>query len=155
MMGEKKIGMRKHINISLRRWLVRTVAPIIFLAVLFSSSCSDVSAVATCADGTLMNGICIPSGSSTGLPETDITSVITNVMKWLLGIVGTLAILMFVVSGIMYLTAAGDEKATESAKNNMKFATIGVAVSLLGYVVVYTVYQLATGVGIGTTSLVY
>lgn len=109
-----------------------------------------VLAVATCTNGTLMNGICVPSGASTGLPETTASQLITNVMNWLLGIMGILAMLMFTVSGIQYLTAAGDEKATEHAKNNMKFAAMGVAVALLGYAVVYTIYQVATGTGIGS-----
>jgi len=108
-----------------------------------------VSAVATCTNGTLMNGVCVPSGSSTGLPETDITQVLTNVMYWLLSLVGLLAIFMFVVAGSQYLTAAGDGDQTEAAKNTMKNAAIGVAVSLLGFVVVNTVYGLVTGYGIG------
>jgi len=109
-----------------------------------------VLAVATCTNGTLMNGVCVPTGASTGLPETTASQLITNVMYWLLGMTGTLAILMFAISGIQYLTAAGDEKATEHAKNNMKFAAMGVAVSLLGYVVVSTIYQVVTGSGYGS-----
>jgi cytochrome bd-type quinol oxidase subunit 2 len=115
----------------------------------------SVSAVATCTNGTLMNGVCVPSGSSTGLPETDIAQVLTNVMNWLLSLVGLLAIFMFVVAGVQYLTAAGDEKQTETAKSTMKNAAVGVAVSLLGFVVVNTVYSLVTGYGIGQGSYWY
>jgi len=104
-----------------------------------------VLAVASCTDGTLMGGVCVPSGSSTGLPETSAGQVIVNVMNWLLGMLGIIAIIMFVVAGFQYLLAGGDEKGTESAKGNIKYAIIGVAVALLGYVVVYTVQQLATG----------
>ncbi|NTW89796.1 MAG: hypothetical protein HGB37_02725 [Candidatus Moranbacteria bacterium] len=109
-----------------------------------------VRAVATCTDGTLMNGVCVPSGASTGLPETEIGQVVINIMYWLLGMLGLLAIVMFVVSGIMYLTAGGDEKNTEHAKNNMKYAVIGVAVALLGYTIVYTIQQVVAGGATGT-----
>ncbi|MEI7750202.1 MAG: pilin [Candidatus Moraniibacteriota bacterium] len=104
-----------------------------------------VLAVASCTDGTLMGGVCVPSGSSTGLPETSAGQVIVNVMNWLLGILGLIAMIMFVVAGFQYLMAGGEEKNTEAAKGNIKYAIIGVAVALLGYVVVYTVQQLATG----------
>lgn len=109
-----------------------------------------VRAVATCTNGTLMNGVCVPSGSSTGLPETEIGQVVINIMYWMLGMLGLLAIVMFVVSGIMYLTAGGDEKNTEHAKNNMKYAVIGVAVALLGYTIVYTIQQVVAGGATGT-----
>lgn len=102
-------------------------------------------AVATCTDGTLMGGVCVPTGSSTGLPETPIGKVIISVMNWLLGMLGLIAIIMFVVAGYQYLTAAGDEKNTESAKNNIKYAVIGVAVALLGFTVIYTVQRIIEG----------
>ncbi|HWQ59631.1 MAG TPA: pilin [Candidatus Fimivivens sp.] len=102
-------------------------------------------AAATCTDGTLMGGVCVPSGDSTGLPETPIGTVIINVMNWLLGMLGLIAIIMFVVAGYQYLTAAGDEKNTENAKNNIKYAVIGVAVALLGYTVIYTVQRIVEG----------
>jgi cytochrome bd-type quinol oxidase subunit 2 len=108
-----------------------------------------VRAVATCTNGTLMNGVCVPSGTATGLPETEAGQVVVNIMYWLLGMLGLLAMVMFVVSGIMYLTAGGDEKNTEHAKNNIKYAIIGVAVALVGYTVVYTIQQVVTGTGTG------
>ncbi len=96
--------------------------------------------------GETINGICIPG--DTGLSPLTVPEVITNVMNWLLGILGTIAMLMFVIAGFQYLMAGGDEKNTESAKGNIKYAIIGVAVALLGYTILFTIDMLVTGGGI-------
>ncbi|NTW14766.1 MAG: hypothetical protein HGA38_00160 [Candidatus Moranbacteria bacterium] len=124
---------------------------LLVLGLLLLVPTADVSAAATCTNGELINGVCVPSASSTGLPDTAADTVVINIMNWLLGMLGLLAMIMFVVSGIMYLTAGGDEKRTESAKNNIKYAVIGVAVALLGYAVVFTVQQIVTGGASGTS----
>ena len=127
---------------------------ILSLVVLVSAVLASHGALAavTCdANSTAMGGVCVPSGTSTGLPETSAGQVITNVMNWLLGMLGFIAIIMFVVAGFQYLTAGGDKKGTEAAKGNIKYAIIGVAVALLGYVVVYTIEQLVTASSSTTT----
>ena len=57
-------------------------------------------------------------------------------MKWLLAILGFIAIIGFVIAGILYLTAAGDEKRIGTAKNAMTYSIVGVIVALVGYVIV-------------------
>ncbi|MEI6649937.1 MAG: pilin [Candidatus Moraniibacteriota bacterium] len=106
-----------------------------------------VGAVASCSDGktVLMSGVCVPTSSATGLSDREPGPVIATVIYWLMGILGILAILLFVVAGIQYLLAGGDEKKTESAKNMMQYAATGVAVGLLAYMIVYTVQQLVSG----------
>jgi cytochrome bd-type quinol oxidase subunit 2 len=142
MIRIKKNIMRSH---QFRKLVSRfSVVAVLGLSVVLPFG---VRAVATCTNGTLMNGVCVPSGAVTGLPETEAGQVIVNIMYWLLGMLGLLAMVMFVVSGIMYLTAGGDEKNTEHAKNNIKYAIIGVAVALLGYTIVYTIQQVVTGDG--------
>ncbi|NTW14765.1 MAG: hypothetical protein HGA38_00155 [Candidatus Moranbacteria bacterium] len=91
----------------------------------------------------------VPSGSnynsvaSTGGLTTDNFGVILiRVMNWVLGILGIGAIISFVIAGIMYLTAGGDEGKTEKAKGMMTYAIIAVIVALVGYVVINTVVGL-------------
>lgn len=70
-----------------------------------------------------------------GLANTSISTLMTNLMNWLLGIVGFLAVIGFVISGILYLTAAGDDDQITKAKSAMMYSIIGVIVALLGFVV--------------------
>lgn len=80
---------------------------------------------------------CIPI--DTGLSEKSIAEITVNFMKWLLGIFGFIAIIAFVISGVQYLVSAGEEKAIETAKRNMKWAIVGVIVALSGYVIVQAI----------------
>jgi len=93
-----------------------------------------------------MAGVCVPLSETVGgLSENEPGEVVVNVMNWLMAILGILAILMIVVAGMLYLTAAGDEKKTETAKNIIMYVVIGVAVALTAYTIVYTVEQLVNG----------
>lgn len=85
-----------------------------------------------------------PSGA-TALPQGSLYEIIGNIMKWLLGILGFIAIIGFVISGIMYLTAAGDEGQQKKAKAQMMWSITGVIVALIGWVVVLAVQNLLGG----------
>lgn len=80
--------------------------------------------------------------SNTGLPSGSIYGIISAVLYWILGIFGFIAIIGFVISGIMYLTAAGDDDQQERAKDQMKWSIIGVIVGLAGLVVIYAANNL-------------
>lgn len=91
----------------------------------------------------------VPSGStyssvaSTGkLTSDSIGTILVRIMNWVLGILGIGAIISFVIAGILYLTAAGDESKTEKAKGMMTYAIIAVVIALVGYVVINTVVGL-------------
>ena len=83
------------------------------------------------------NGVVVPS--NTGLPSGSLFTVIESLMKWLLGIFGFLAIISFIISGIMYLTAAGDEDQQKKAKKQMQWSIVGVIVGLSGFIVIKAV----------------
>jgi len=103
----------------------------------------------TCPTGSWSNtsGVCIPTG--TGLPSpagaNPVTAVVTNLMNWLLGIIGVIAIIAFVISGLQYLTAAGNQNAMEAGKRNMQWSIVGVIVALMGYVIIKAVNTLLGG----------
>jgi hypothetical protein len=66
-------------------------------------------------------------------------------MNWLLAILGIFGIIGFVISGILYLTAAGTDDQISTAKNAMKYSIIGVIVALLGFVIIQAVNTLLSG----------
>ena len=73
-----------------------------------------------------------------------LSQIARNVLDFLLSIVGVLAIIMLVVGGIMYLTAAGNEDQLDSGKKIVKYSIIGIAVALASLVIVS---QIATFFG--------
>lgn len=83
------------------------------------------------------SGVYIPT--DTGLPSTTFQAIFTNFLKWLLLIFGFLAIISFVVTGIMYLTSGGDRERTESAKKQMYWSLTGVIIALSAYVILQAI----------------
>lgn len=65
-----------------------------------------------------------------------LTEIATNVLNFLLSIVGILGIIMLVVGGIMYLTAAGDENRIDIAKRIVWYSIIGIITALAALVIV-------------------
>ena len=107
-----------------------------FLAIAFSISLFPAAALAQWNVGRY---------SGTQLPSGSLYNIIENILKWLLIIFGFIAIIGFVISGIMYLTSAGDEDQQEKAKNQMFWSITGVIVGLVGLVVLYAVHKMLSG----------
>ena len=81
-----------------------------------------------------------PAG--TNLPQASLFEIIRNIMLWVLAILGFVAVIGFVISGIMYLVAAGDEDRQARAKNAMIYSITGVIVGLVGLVVLFAANRL-------------
>jgi len=80
--------------------------------------------------------------SDTNLPSAPIYEIIRKIMLWSLGILGFFAVIGFVISGIMYLVAAGDEEQQKKAKKAMYYSITGVIVGLVGLVFIYAVQKM-------------
>lgn len=80
-------------------------------------------------------GVYIP-GEEIGLSEKSIQEILINLLTWALEIVGVLALLGFVVSGIQYIVSSGDEDIMKSAKRNMVYSIMGVIVVLASVVII-------------------
>ena len=83
--------------------------------------------------------------ANTNLSNTSIAAIISNVMMWLLAIIGVIAVIGFVIAGILYLTAAGNEDQIQKAKTAMVYSIIGVIVALLGLVILTAVEAMLVG----------
>ena len=63
-------------------------------------------------------------------------------MFYLLAILGFVAVIGFVISGILYLVAAGDEDRQATAKRAMIYSITGVIVGLVGLVILFAAQRL-------------
>lgn len=94
---------------------------------------------------TTSSGIYWPTNS--GLPENTVSGVLSGVLSWLLGIFGLLALIGFIISGIQYLTSAGNDSMLETAKRNMTWSIVGVIVALSGFVIIQAIDLALRGTG--------
>ena len=97
------------------------------------------------SSGSYGSGLQMPQ--NTGLPQNSngVVGVLSNVLMWLLAIVGTLSVIAFVVAGIQYLVSAGNEKDMETAKRSLTYAIIGVVVALAGLIILTTITSVLGG----------
>lgn len=65
-----------------------------------------------------------------------IETILLNVLNFLLGIIGILAIIMLVIGGFMYLTSAGDEGRIETGKKIVIWSIVGITVALSALIIV-------------------
>jgi fumarate reductase subunit D len=73
---------------------------------------------------------------------TDADLLVRNAIDFVTKIIASLAVLMIVVSGILYITSGGDQQRTEMAKKWLIFSIVGLVVALLAYVIVIFVGQM-------------
>jgi hypothetical protein len=67
--------------------------------------------------------------------------VIGNIIAAILTLVGSLALLMFVYGGLVWMTAAGNKEKVSKGKDILIWATIGMAVIFSSYAMVKFVLQ--------------
>ena len=84
-------------------------------------------------------GWSLSSISVFGLPEGSIKGIAVNILEWILMIFGIVGIIGFVISGLMYILAAGNDTMLTKAKEAMKYSIIGVLVGLAGFVVIQAI----------------
>ena len=61
--------------------------------------------------------------------------IIGSIIKILIGALGIIFLLLTVYAGFLYLTAQGDEKKVEHAKDTLKRAVIGLIIILAAYAI--------------------
>lgn len=62
-----------------------------------------------------------------------LNEVIANAAKLVLGLVGVLALIMFIIGGVSWMTSAGNAEQVKKGKGTLIWATIGLVVCFLAY----------------------
>lgn len=70
-------------------------------------------------------------------PANDpVSTTIANVIQILIMVIGFAAVVVIIVSGFRYITSSGNPETTNSAKNAILFALIGVVIALFAQAIV-------------------
>jgi hypothetical protein len=73
------------------------------------------------------------------LETDDFTELLGNFLEWLLGIVGSIALLMLIYGGVVYMSANGDPQKAETGKRIVIWTIGGLMIVLLSYSILSTV----------------
>jgi hypothetical protein len=81
----------------------------------------------------------------------DFANLAVIASQWILGIVGSLALLMFVYGGVMFLISAGNSEKVTQAKGIILGAVIGIVIVFTSYMIIGFVFK-ATGADMSGTA---
>ena len=88
-------------------------------------------------------GISNPLGKS----DQTITDVLTGIIKWMLGLVGFLALIALIIAGGRMIIDFGNEEQVRKAKMTITWAVIGLLVVILSYAIINIVSTQILGAG--------
>lgn len=71
--------------------------------------------------------------------SSPIVVTILNVIDFAIQIIGTIAVILIIVSGFMFMTAMGNQQRLENAKEVVKYAVIGLVITFLSYTIIISV----------------
>ncbi len=100
-----------------------------------SQACQAIGSNEDCSTG---------SGKDKKLPEENIQNVIKTVINIMSAIGGIIAVIMIIIGGFKFMTAAGDSTKAASARNTIIFALAGLVVVAFAQVIVQFVLQRTT-----------
>lgn len=112
-----------------------------------AGSCPAVASTST-------SSVPVGSGSTSSTPiqlynplgaNTDIPAFIGRGIRGVLGLIGGVALLMFVYGGIVWMTAGGDSKRVEGAKSIIKNSVIGLLLIFFSYNLIGVFFSFFTG----------
>ncbi|MCK9186574.1 pilin [Candidatus Gracilibacteria bacterium] len=67
---------------------------------------------------------------------TPIVSLVLKVINYATAIIGTIAMIIFIIAGFMFMIAQGDQTKIDKAKEIFKYAIFGLIITFLSYIIV-------------------
>lgn len=92
--------------------------------------------------GKQLNAAAGSSGAGFQTP-TDPRTIIANIIRIVLGLLGTVFLCLTLYAGYLWMTAAGNDEQVSTAKNLLTQATIGLAIILAANGIVYFLAKIA------------
>ncbi len=114
-----------------------TSKKIIFGLILVFSVLFSFSGVLAQTQDVFKEGVVPVTGKATGdYGLNDFVQLGINVAAWILGIVGSLALVMFIYGGFMFLISAGNSSSVEKAQKIIAGSVIGLIIVFTSYIIV-------------------
>lgn len=125
----------------------RVIPSIIILVLCFfpfggNAYNSNICKNSTCTQaevGPFMMGITQSCANLGDCTLNDILTVVVNIGNYVVGIIGAVVLLMYVVGGFFWLISAGNKEMVTKGKNFMKMSSIGLLVVMFSYLGIYAI----------------
>ncbi|KKQ79219.1 MAG: hypothetical protein UT02_C0044G0007 [Parcubacteria group bacterium GW2011_GWC2_38_7] len=103
------------------------------VAPVFASEKNAIDAAVNSIDAGFGGEIITANGSD---PDVTVHNLVGNAIKVFLGIMGTVALCIFIYSGIIWMTAGGTEARITTAQNSMIWAALGLFAVFASYMII-------------------
>ncbi len=90
-----------------------------------------------------------------GIPTSDGDSLLSNIIKAILFLIGMLAVGALIACGYKFLTANGDPKAIANAKRGIIYSIAGLVIAAAAYGIVQMLLDGAAGKGLSLLGVYY
>lgn len=79
------------------------------------------------------NNIATTAFNNIGFSQKDPREIVANIIKILLGFLGTIAVVLIIYAGFLWMTAGGKPDNIKKAKDIMSAAIVGLVIILISY----------------------
>lgn len=80
----------------------------------------------------------------TPAPRSAIIRLIIMLIEFATRVIGSIALILFIIAGIMMIISQGNQQRLDSAKDTFKYAVIGLLITFLSYTIVIFIQSLFT-----------
>lgn len=109
------------------------------------SECDTSTESCTSSGGTGCGGDNVCLENPLGDKATDPNILIGTIINGILGVVGSLALVMFIIGGMLWMTSAGNAERVTKGKNTIIYATLGLIIIFSAYAMVKFVLEAIGG----------
>lgn len=112
-----------------------------------ADSCTRCAAGSEC----YVSGNCGAASGGSGIKlenpinATSVPQLVNSIVRSILGMVGALALFMFVYGGMLWMTSAGNTNRIEKGKETLTWATIGLVIIFASYAILSFIFTALSG----------
>ena len=77
-----------------------------------------------------------------GEGKNPIQELIIRIINYALTVIGSIAVIILIIGGFQMMLSQGDQQKLEEAKDVVKYAVIGIIVTLLSYIIVISIQSI-------------
>lgn len=128
-----------------------TLAMLLLLTVPVLASAATVNPFGTDANGTDLK---TTTGSSLGLGNKDPRTIAATVINTMMGFLGIIAVVLILIGGFKWMTAAGNEEKISEAKKLLAAAAIGLVIILASWGIAnFVLSSVMNSTGVGSNNV--
>ncbi|HPD08099.1 MAG TPA: hypothetical protein P5194_01190 [Patescibacteria group bacterium] len=79
--------------------------------------------------------------------EDTLLNNVASIIKVVLGLLGTIFVILMIYAGILWMTAGGNDTQVKKAQNIIQRAVIGLIIVVLAYAITYFIFKELGGLG--------